>query len=117
MIYQNFQIFAIIALWTTFNFQIQVVTNPIAKTEASKTYIIDYPFRVGQRICNQTHGPMMSADVTSDAQFFVATAVLSILYCVFISVVYAAIDEMYTSKPEIPLAVSLILSFDSRITK
>lgn len=106
MIYQNFQIFAIIALWTTFNFEIQVVTTTSLNTEASKTYIIDYPFRVGQRICNQTQGPMMSADVSSDARFFVATAVLSILYCIFISVVYAVIDEMYTSKPEIPLAVS-----------
>lgn len=83
----------------------------------ARTYTIDYPFRVGERICNQTHEPMMSADVSSDAQFFVATAVLSILYCIFISVVYAFIDEIYTSKQEIPLAVSLILSFDFRITK
>lgn len=110
MIYQNFQIFAIIALWTTLNFQIQVITS--TKAGESKTYTIDYPFMVGQRICNGTDGPMMSADVSSDAQFFVATAVLSILYCIFISVVYAFIDEIYASKPEIPLAVSLTLSLD-----
>lgn len=113
MIYQHFQIFAIIALWTTLNFQIQVITT---KLDESKTYTIGYPFLVGQRICNETHGPMMSADVSSDAQFFVATAVLSILYCIFISVVYAFIDEIYASKPEIPLAVSLILSLEFRIT-
>lgn len=57
----------------------------------------------------------MSADVSSDAQFFVATSVLSVLYCIFIAAVYAVIDEIYTSKPEVPLAVSkskgIILSF------
>lgn len=46
----------------------------------------------------------MSADVSSDAQFFVATGVLSFLYCLFIIVVYAFIDDFYKSKSEIPLA-------------
>lgn len=46
----------------------------------------------------------MSADVSSDAQFFVATGVLSFLYCLFIIIVYAFIDDFYKSKSEIPLA-------------
>lgn len=37
-------------------------------------------------------------------QFYVATGVLSLLYCVFIIAVYAFIDELYKSKSEIPLA-------------
>lgn len=106
MSYQKFQIFAVIALWTTINFQIQVTTSQ--KDGKPITYAIDYPFRVGEHICNKST-VTLSADVSSDAQFFVATAVLSILYCLFISAVYACVDEMYTSKPEIPLAVSSIL--------
>lgn len=37
-------------------------------------------------------------------QFYVATGVLSLLYCIFIIAVYAFLDEVYKSKSEIPLA-------------
>lgn len=50
----------------------------------------------------------MTADVSSDAQFFVATGVLSFLYCLFIIAVYAFIDEIYKSKSELPLADFMI---------
>ena len=50
----------------------------------------------------------LTADVSSDARFFVATGVLSMLYCLFIIVVYAFIDEFYKSKSEIPLADLMI---------
>lgn len=77
------------------------------------TFTFDYPFRFGEYVCsknsstqNTAERQFISADVSSDAQFFVATAVLSILYCIFIAAVYAVMDELYTSKPEIPLAVS-----------
>lgn len=43
-------------------------------------------------------------DVASDAQFFVATGVLSLMYCIFIIAVYAFVDDFYKSKTEIPLA-------------
>lgn len=46
-------------------------------------------------------------DSSSGAQFFVATAVLSLLYALFIIFVYAYLDEMYKSKPEFPMAVRL----------
>lgn len=48
----------------------------------------------------------VSVDSSSGAQFFVATAVLSLLYALFIIFVYAYLDEMYKSKPEFPMAVS-----------
>lgn len=79
-----------------------------------RAYNFDYPFRFGENVCNKSSDgkPLgVSADVSSDAQFFVATSVLSVLYCVFIAAVYAFIDEIYTSKPEVPLAVSDLLHF------
>lgn len=81
------------------------------KTECnSSTYTknteIEYPFRFREEICNSTSGlHNVTADVSSDAQFFVATGVLSLMYCVFIIIVYALLDELYKSKTEIPLAV------------
>lgn len=76
----------------------------------ANTTLIEYPFKFGQRVCTDPasdKSAILSADVSSDARFFVATCVLSILYTLFISAVYAAIDEIYTSKPEVPLAVSV----------
>lgn len=46
----------------------------------------------------------VTADVSSDARFFVATGVLSMLYSIFIIFVYAYLDELYKSKTEIPMA-------------
>lgn len=74
----------------------------------SKHYTFDFPFKFGENVCGEGNkSAILSADVSSDARFFVATSVLSILYTLFISVVYAGIDEIYTSKPEVPLAVSV----------
>lgn len=92
------------------NFESEV-TFDCAKTPVKKLNI-DYPFRFGENVCpkaptaNSTASFYLSGDVSSDAQFFVATGVLSILYCIFIVAVYTIIDEIYKSKPEIPLAVS-----------
>lgn len=97
-------------MWTTCNFDINVT---VAEKGIPKTYTFGYPFRFGETVCNKTDGKLVgvSADVSSDAQFFVATCVLSVLYCIFIAAVYAVIDEFYTSKPEVPLAVSVNLIF------
>lgn len=98
-----FQIFAICALYTTVNFFVEVRTQGTVANH----YTFEYPFRFGETVCkNGTKSFYISADVSSDARFFVATAVLSILYCAFIAAVYSTIDEVYTTKPEIPLAVS-----------
>lgn len=102
ILFEQFQIFAICALYTTVNFDIELTV------QGGKPITFEYPFKFGEEVCkvgNQT-GAIISADVSSDARFFVATGVLSILYCIFISVVYACIDEIYMSKPEVPLAVS-----------
>lgn len=74
-----------------------------------KRYDIDYPFEFAEHVCrrksdNQTL--FLSVDSSSGAQFFVVTAVLSLLYALFIIFVYAYLDEMYKSKPEFPMAVS-----------
>jgi len=48
-------------------------------------------------------------DFSSDAQFFVATGVLSLLYCIAIVLVYIVFDAMYQSTGLLPLAVRLNL--------
>lgn len=105
------QIFAICALYTTINFDVKVTIHD--KATGSKDYTFDYPFKFGENVCNKTSGgPLgLSADVSSDARFFVITGVLSILYCIFIAAVYSVIDEIYTSKPEVPLAVRNLIQF------
>lgn len=75
-----------------------------------RRYEIEYPFEFGESICrrkvnNQTLF-FLSVDSSTGAQFFVITAVLSLLYAAFIIFVYAYLDEMYKSKPEFPMAVS-----------
>jgi hypothetical protein len=77
---------------------------------ASQSVKIEYPFRFYEKICpklsNNETILSISADLSSDAQFFVATGVLSMLYAGFAIVVYAFLDELYRTKEEIPLAVS-----------
>ncbi|XP_031629338.1 synaptophysin-like [Contarinia nasturtii] len=97
-------IFAICALYTTLNFE---VTVTVVEKAHSNSSTFDYPFRFGQEVCLKSDNTTklgLSADVSSDARFFVATSVLSVLYCIFITAVYTFIDEIYTSKPEVPLA-------------
>lgn len=94
-------------MYTTVNFE-ETLTIYEGKAPA-KTYTFGYPFRFGESVCRKadnTTPVVVSADVSSDAQFFVATAVLSILYCIFIIAVYTMIDEIYQTKQEVPLAVS-----------
>lgn len=74
-----------------------------------KRYEIEYPFEFGEHICRRKTDNstlFLSVDSSSGAQFFVVTAVLSLLYAIFIIFVYAYLDEMYKSKPEFPMAVS-----------
>ena len=70
---------------------------------------IEYPF-YGESIiqcANATVGKetyTIAINFSSDAKFFVATGVLSLLYCGFIIVVYLYLDELYRSKSEFPIA-------------
>ena len=59
--------------------------------------------------CNKTGELHLIGDFSSDAQFFVATGVLSFLYCILIAVVYVMFDAMYQSNGLLPLAVSVLL--------
>lgn len=73
-------------------------------------YNLDYPFEFAHNICpkasNKNETYLMSGDFSSDAQFFVLTGVLSMLYAVFIILVYVYLDSMYKAKPEFAMAVS-----------
>lgn len=72
------------------------------------TAVIDYPFAYSEQVCRSGdvgEKPIyISGDMSSDSQFFVATGVLSMLYCLFIIAVYGFIDQMYKDKPEFPMA-------------
>lgn len=97
------QLFAICAFATTVNFDATVSAHCNGKTT---DFTFSYPFDINEGVCqtidNKTH--QLQVDVASDAQFFVATGVLSLMYCVFIISVYAFVDDFYKSKSEIPLA-------------
>lgn len=111
-------IFGICAFATTVGFSATLVSQ--CDSIKMKTDI-SYPFRFGENTCmvkpNATSeaipGNFISADVSTDAQFFVATGVLSLMYCIFIIAFYTMLDELYKSKNEIPLAdfiLTLILA-------
>ncbi|PSN40418.1 hypothetical protein C0J52_09274 [Blattella germanica] len=57
-----------------------------------------------QEACNRTEPMHLIGDFSSDAQFFVATGVLSFLYCIGIAIVYIMFDAMYQSNGLLPLA-------------
>jgi hypothetical protein len=57
--------------------------------------------------CNKSLSFHLIGDFSSDAQFFVATGVLSVLYCIGIVLVYVMLDAMYQSTGLLPLAVRL----------
>lgn len=76
-----------------------------------RRYVIEYPFEFAEHICRKKSDNstlFVSVDSSTGAQFFVTTAVLSLLYALFIIFVYAYLDEMYKSKPEFPMAVSVL---------
>lgn len=79
-----------------------------------RRYVIEYPFEFAEHICRKKSDNstlFVSVDSSTGAQFFVTTAVLSLLYAIFIIFVYAYLDEMYKSKPEFPMAVSVFDSY------
>lgn len=105
----SLQIFGICAFSTALSFTIQFTTDCHASPKA-QTWEFDYPFKFYENVCltpSNTSYPV-TADVSSDAQFFVATGVLSLLYSIFIIFVYAYLDELYQSKTEIPMADFMI---------
>jgi hypothetical protein len=75
-------------------------------------YKIEYPFEFAANICyrrldatkTDNTSFYLSVDSSTGAQFFALTAVLALLYSLFIIFVYCYLDEMYKSKPEFPMA-------------
>lgn len=105
-------VFAIWAFFSTSDFK-STLTMDCDESKFKQTYDIEYPFEFAETICTrrlQVNGLnttlLLSVDVSSDAQFFVITAVLAMLYSLFIIIVYLYLDDMYKTKPEFPMAVS-----------
>jgi hypothetical protein len=82
------------------------------ETVFNRVHTIDYPFEFADHVCRRRVDAMktdnttifLSVDASTSAQFFVLTAVLSLLYALFIIFVYCYLDEMYKSKAEFPMA-------------
>lgn len=70
-----------------------------------------YPFYITENVTltvnNQTCTATVSNDFSSDAKFFVATGVLSMLYAIGIIIVYAKMDEAYKTNKRLPLYVRI----------
>lgn len=100
-------IFAICAFATTTNYSGFV--EYLCKGVSKKTYPYYYPFRLSDEytFVNCSDGKSDRVNVigsfSSDAQFFVATGVLSMLYALAISVVYAKFEDKYKSNAQWPL--------------
>lgn len=80
--------------------------------EYKLNYKIEYPFEFSGHICKSRLDDgkagnltfFLSVDSSTSAQFFTLTAILALLYALFIIFVYCYLDEMYKSKPEFPMA-------------
>lgn len=74
-----------------------------------------YPFYITENVTltvnNQTCIATVSNDFSSDAKFFVATGVLSMLYAIGIIFVYAKMDEAYKTNKRLPLYDFLLTVF------
>ncbi|KAL5282135.1 hypothetical protein ACFFRR_005402 [Megaselia abdita] len=100
-------VFSIVAFATTSGFSVTLegqCTNGIKNSET-----FHYPFMISNKdIC--PNYPIL-LNVSSDCQFFVATGVLSFLYCIFIIFIYLVKDELYQSRKELPMAVCIKILF------
>lgn len=94
--------FSIVAFATTSGFSVNLdgkCENPISEAHAT----FQYPFVINNKeLCDKY--PII-LNVSSDCQFFVATGVLSFLYCILIIFVYLTKDELYQTRKELPMAV------------
>ncbi|KAJ1527616.1 hypothetical protein ONE63_007579 [Megalurothrips usitatus] len=110
-------VFAICAFSTICGFAGKTTITACAPKQKEFQFEITYPFSLSSMppatvICDDptTGQPKpkedfyMSGDFSSDSQFFVATGVLSFLYCIGIVVVYAMFEEKYQSNSMLPLA-------------
>lgn len=111
-------IFAICAFATTVNFTNEITLDYCK--DLKETITIEYPFELDTMeievpACelNKTDNPLkerfyLPGDFSSDAQFFVATGVLSMLYTLGILVVYLMFDQSYQQNALVPMADFLL---------
>lgn len=99
--------FSVCSFYSTTDFEVTLRLHCTDfKVQAPEEYTFEYPFKFAQKYCNNTQ--LLPLDVSSDAQFFVATGVLSMLYAITITLVYMYFDDIYKRKPEFPMAVSIL---------
>nr|CAD7575020.1 unnamed protein product [Timema californicum] len=113
-------IFSICAFATTTGFTSFVLLNifcgPSESSEVGVNLEYSYPFRLDhvqqQKKCSTNvsdpeaftlHTFHLVGDFSSDAQFFVATGVLSLIYSFLIGIVYVLFDAKYQSNELLPL--------------
>ncbi|CAO1385244.1 unnamed protein product [Diamesa serratosioi] len=98
-------VFATWAFFSTSDFKATLTMNCL-EPAYKKSYDIEYPFEFAEKICRRKDNSslLLSFDPSSDAQFFVITAVLATLYALFMIIVYLYLDDMYKTKPEFPMA-------------
>jgi hypothetical protein len=114
-------VFSIWGFFAVRDFQLTLVMDCQEKL-FERTYQIEYPFEFNQYICRRRIDAMktdnstffLAADASTGAQIFAITAVLSLLYALFIIFVYTYLEDLYKSKPELPMAdfgLTVILAF------
>lgn len=109
-----FQIFSICAFATIcgYNGYIKFACDKDAKIDISYPFILidTAKLNVGNASCTATVGN----DFASDARFFVATGVLSMLFSLGIIFLYAKMDEAYKTNKKLPLYVSSLYKYTYR---
>ncbi|XP_046406023.1 synaptoporin-like isoform X2 [Ischnura elegans] len=98
-------IFSICAFATTTGFTNFVI---IESTEYRAEFEIEYPYRLNHlvkevNVGNNTEKIQLYGNFSSDAEFFVATGVIAMLYTIAVIVLYVLFDAMYQSKEIIPI--------------
>lgn len=116
-------VFSICAFATTTGFTNSMKFIVECEGNITKTAEVDlkfaYPFRLEEihemqsEKCHIGHPLYLIGNFSSDAQFFVATGVLSFLYCLVIVIIYITLSDMYQSNALLPLTdfiMTVILS-------
>lgn len=115
-------IFAIWAFAITVDYSNEITINTCTDTQPYSTKVqFYYPYQLDRlhvtlEPCSEKGQSIqfpLAGDFSSDAQFFVATGVLSMLYTVGVSVLYVVFSTSYEANPLVPMAdfiVTLILA-------
>ena len=101
------QVFSICAFATITGYSGYVLFKCADETSVKKDF--QYPFQLRYSTVNVSMcTTSIMGDYSSDAKYFVATGVLSMLYSLAISVVYIKFDETYKGNNQLPMIVSYL---------